>query len=164
MNRALYIIGIVFSLVFFIVAAYYVDEVSSARYSYLFSSSYDTYNSYSSMLYSDGSSDLTMEAGMVSMFFFLYFIFADIMGIVKVKTTTMRVFGILGLSITGLFFLWNIGMLSSPSSMSFDEVGIGFMFYCFISLAFSIVGLIQSVRFKKRKGKIGIPSKELLDS
>ena len=162
MNRALYIIGIVFSLVFFIVAGYYVGEVSSARMQDIFSS-YDTFNSYSYSSY-DSSSDLTMEAGMVSLFFFLFFIFADIMGIVKVKTTTMRVFGIIGLAITGLFLLWNLGMMTSPGSMSFDEVGIGFMFYCFISLAFSIVGLIQSVRFKQRKPNVGISSNNLLDS
>ncbi len=162
MNRALYIIGIVFSLVFFIVAGYYVGEVNSARMDSILSS-YDTFNSYSYSSY-DSSSDITMEAGMVSLFFFLFFIFANIMGIVKVKTTTMRVFGIIGLAITGLFLLWNLGMMTSPGSMSFDEVGIGFMFYCFISLAFSIVGLIQSIRFKQRKFNVGISSNNLLDS
>ena len=69
MNKALYIVGIVFSFVFFCVSAYYVGEVSSARIMEIFSS-YDSYGSYSSYgsynSYSTSASDLTTEAGLIA--------------------------------------------------------------------------------------------------
>jgi hypothetical protein len=172
MSKVLYIIGIVLSVVFLIFCGYYINEVSSARImsyldSYSYGSSYDSlYNSLSS--YYDNSSDLTSEAGLISLIFFLFFIFADIMGIVKVKTPTMKVLGIIGICISGLFLIWDVLMISSPGSLSFDEVGAGFVFYCFIILAFSIVGLIQSIRYDKQKmspvRSVGNTTSDLLDS
>lgn len=169
MNRAFYIVGIVFSVVFLFVCAYYVGEVSSAR-SMAFINSMSSYNSYDPYysLYSaasdEAAADLTTEAGLISVFFFLYFIFADLMGLLKVKTKTIRVFSIIGLSLGAIFLLWDVLMMSSPSSMSFDEIGAGFVFYALIALAFSIVGLIQSVRFAKRGSTVGSPRTDLLDS
>lgn len=168
MNKALYIVGIVFSFVFFFVSAYYVEEVSSARIMEIFSS-YDSYggygSSYSSYSYlSSSASDLTTEAGLIALLFLLVVLFADIMGLMKVKTKTSKVFSIIGISLGGLFLLWDVLMLSSPDSISYDEAGIGFTFYALIALAFSIVGLVQSVRFGKQKKVIENPSNDLLDS
>ena len=168
MNKALYIVGIVFSFVFFCVSAYYVEEVSSARIMEMFSS-FDSYggygSSYSSYSYlSSSASDLTTEAGLIALFFLLVVIFADIMGLVKIKTKTSKVFTIIGLALGGLFLLWDAVMLASPSSISYDEAGIGFTFYALIALAFSIVGLVQSVRYGKRKTTVKNPSNDLLDS
>lgn len=165
MSKVLYIIGIVLSVVFLVVCGYYIEEVSSAQFmSYYSYSSYDSlYNSMST--YSDGgASDLTTEAGLISLVFFLFFIFADIAGIVKVKTTTMKVFGIIGVCISGLFLLWDVMMISSPGALSFDEVGAGFVFYCLIMLAFSIVGLVQSINYNKKKSAVGNSTQDLLDS
>ncbi|MBL4862900.1 MAG: hypothetical protein JKY09_07790 [Crocinitomicaceae bacterium] len=61
----------------------------------------------------------------------------------------MKVFGIMGLCISGIFLLWNFGVMVSPGALSFDEVAPGWILYCFIMLAFTIVGLIQSVRYYK---------------
>lgn len=159
MNRAFYIIGIVLSVVFLVVCGYYINEVSITRYADLFSSfSYNyTYNS--------GAVDsLTEEAGLVSLFFFLFFITADILGLIKVKRKTMKVMGIIGICISGIFLVWDLGMMSSPGSMSFDEVGVGFVLYALIMLAFSIVGLNQSIRFAKHGKTHTTRSTDLLDS
>jgi hypothetical protein len=165
MNKALYIVGIVFSFVFFCVSAYYVEEVSSARIMDIFSSydSFGGYGSYSSYN-STSASDLTTEAGLIALFFLLVVIFVDIMGMLKVKTKTSKVFTIIGLALGGIFLLWDIVMLTSPDSISYDEAGVGFTFYALIVLAFSIVGLVQSIRFGKQKTAVKNPSNDLLDS
>lgn len=173
MNRAFYIIGIVFSVIFLFVVSYYIAEVSKARIDDLFSSfnnySYDSYSSYSSYSSSGRAEAYTSEAAMWSLFFFLVFIAIDLLGLLKVKTKTTKVLSIIGLSISGIFLLWNFAVMSSPGSLSFDEVGPGWAFYCLIMLAFTIIGLVQSVRYSKRTingGSTGVgnTNKDLLDS
>jgi hypothetical protein len=153
MNKTFYILGIVFSVVFFIVIAYYVEEVNS----------YDSY-SYSSYYSYDSSTGITSEAGIISVLFILFFIAMDILGLLKIKTRTIKVLSIIGLSLSGLFLLWAIAMLSDPGAISFDEAGPGFWLYALITLAFSITGLIQSIQFAKKKRGGGNTSNDLLDS
>lgn len=167
MNKVFYIIALVFSVVFFFIVGYYVSEVSTAR-SLLFYDSYmNLYSSYGSnmtSLYSISPERLTEQGGIISLFFFLFFIFVDIMGLIRVKTTTSRVFSIIGIALGALFILWDLIMMSSPGALSFDEVGIGFLIYALITMAFSIVGLIQSIKFFNSNGVVGNPTSELLDS
>ncbi len=167
--KALYIIGIVLSVIFMIVIGYFVEEVESARFSSLYYnySSYNSYSSYSSYNYGsyNSGSDETMMAAIVSFFFFVYFILTSIFGLIKVKTSTNKVFSIIGLSISGIFFLWNFLVMVSPSSISFDEVGGGWGFYSLIMLAFMIVGLVQAVRYAKRSQVVPqMASTDILDS
>jgi hypothetical protein len=79
------------------------------------------------------------------------------------------VLSIIGLSLSGIYFFWNILVMVDPGSLSFDEVGGGFGFYSLVMLAFMIVGLVQAVRFSKRKasGNVNLPhieQRDLLDS
>ncbi len=170
MMKALYITGIVLSVIFMFVIGYFIQEVESARFSSYYSSysnSYDIYNSYSSYNYNSYNSgaDETMAAAIVSFFFFVFFILTSIFGLVRVKTTTNKVFSIIGLSISGIFFFWNFIVMISPSAVSFDEVGGGFGFYSMIMLAFMIVGLVQAIRYAKRsRGAVQNPSLDILDS
>ncbi len=161
--KALYIVGIVLSVIFLFVIGFFIAEVESARYMSYYNSYDSYYNSYSS--YDNGSDD-TMMAGIVSFFFFAFFILSAILGLIKVKTTTNKVFSIIGLSISGVFLLWNFLMMSSPGSLSFDEVGVGFAFYCFIMLAFMIVGLVQAIKYAKSNGVVAssVSSTDMLDS
>ncbi len=175
MNKAFYIVGIVFSVIFSGVISYYSEEVSDARfdmywndYSSFSSYGYDdyTYSSFSS----SNHEDLSVEAGLWSLFFFLAFGAIDLLGLLKVKTRTMKVTAIIGLSFTGIFLLWNFGVLTSPGSMSFDEVAPGWSFYAMVMLAFTIVGLVQSVRYGRRQAagaasqEVKTESSDLLDS
>ncbi len=150
MNKALYIIGIFFAIVFFFICGFYIVEVNDARLVDLYSSSSYGYDSYSSYSYDFGIADsLTEEAGFVSLFFFLSFVAIDLLGLLKVKTKTTKVMSIIGLAFSGLFIVWDFAMISSPGSISFHEVGMGFLLYCVIMLAFCIVGLIQSFQYAK---------------
>lgn len=167
MNKAFYIVGIVASVILFAVTVHYASEVDQVRLQELLDSfsSYDYgYPSYSSTSYASEADDLTMEAGLISLIFFLLFLAIDILGLIKIKTTTTKVLSIIGMSVTGIFILWDFGVLSSPGALSFDEVGIGWLLYCFIMLAFSIVGLIQSVRFEKRGVTKNETATDILDS
>lgn len=167
MNRAFYITGIVFSVLFFIVAAYYVGSARTAYMSDLYRSFLlddpGSFASFSSSL----REEYTIIGALWSLFFMVSFITFDIMGILKIKTTTAKVMGIIGVVITGIFILWDCAMLASPAALSFDEVGPAFVLYCFIMLAFSIVGLVQSVRYHKLKqngGSATLSGSDLLDS
>jgi hypothetical protein len=159
MNKAFYISSLVLSVLFSVIILYYIDLVSSARYSDIYSS-----YGYGGSYYDSGSSK-TEEAGLISLFFFLFFITTFLLGLIKIKRVTNKVLSIIGLSLTALFLLWDLVMLSSPSSVSFDEVGIGFFFFTPVIVAFSIVGIVQSSRFKRQgvlyKQKV---ESDLLDS
>lgn len=171
MNKAFYIVGIVFSVIFLILTAGYAEEVSSARYSYFFDS-YNSYGSYDYNYYDYGSSasDLTMSAALWSLFFFLCFIVIDLLGLLKVKTKTTKVLSIIGLSLSGIFLLWNFAVLSSPGALSFDEVSPAWVLYCLTMLAFTIIGLIQSIRYGRKvavavnEPSAAVESKDILDS
>lgn len=173
MNKAFYIVGIVFSVILMIITFYYADEVHSARmdalWDDLYSYDYGGYNSYSYSYSSyDRDNDLTEEAALWSVFFILSFIAIDLLGLLKVKTKTTKVLSIIGLSLSGIFLFWSFGVMSSPGSMSFDEVAPGWLFYCLTMTAFTIIGLVQSIRYSK-KGTASVAAqpqeaKDLLDS
>lgn len=171
MNRAFYIVGIVFSVFFMFITSYYAEEVRSARMYDLFSdfNSYD-YNTYSSYFSSGLDESYTSEAALWSLFFFLSFITIDLLGLIKVKTTTVKVTSIIGLSLSAIFLLWNFAVLSSPGSMSFDEVAPGWIFYSMVMLAFTIVGVVQSSRYYRKVNSVSTSiqdskqSSDLLDS
>jgi hypothetical protein len=162
MNRAFYIVGIVFSVVFLFIGAYFANEVHEAQWR----SYFDTFSSndlfsdlnFDSYYYEDEVANITFTASLWSLFFFLSFITIDLMGLLKVKTTTTKVFSIIGLSITGIFLIWNFAVMSSPGSIDFEEVYPGYLLYCFIMLSFSIVGLVQSVRYFKQQQGGGVAS------
>ena len=72
------------------------------------------------------------------------------MGLSKTKTKTNKVLSIIGLSISGIFFFWNILVMVDPGAISYDEVGGGFAFYSLIMLAFMIVGLVQAIKYARK--------------
>ncbi|MES2555684.1 MAG: hypothetical protein V4604_06010 [Bacteroidota bacterium] len=166
MNKAFYIASIVLSIAFLIVVGVYIDMVESERFSYLLNS-YDPYNPYStySSAYSyDYGSEYTFEGALISLLFIFFFLTSDLLGLLKVKTKTTKVLSIIGLSFGGIFLFVDVIMILSPSSSSFDEGGGSLVFYGLIVLAFSIVGLIQSVRYSNQKIAVKNPSRDLLDS
>lgn len=171
MNKAFYIVGIVFSFIFICVVSYYIDAVESARIMESFSSysSYsDPYSTYSSSsiynLYVGVAEEYTSEIAIASIFFFLIFLTSDLLGLLKIKTKTVRVFSIIGLSFSGILFLWNFAVMANPSSVSFDEVGPFYSLYAMFMLASSIVGLVQAVRYGRKKNVSVRENADLLDS
>ena len=170
MSKVLYIIGIVLAVVFFILSGYYSGEVSDARFDALFSSYDYSYSSYSSYSYNGSASDITVEAGVWSLVFILFFIAMNLVGLIKVKTKTSKVLTIIGLSFSGILLFWDFAMIASPGSISFDEVSPAWVFYILMILAFAIIGLVQSIRFSKKmmnvvpSSSVSTESKDLLDS
>lgn len=164
--KAVYILGIVLSILFLFVIGYFIEEVQSARYSSLYNYEYvGGYDNYNNSYYDNGS-DQTFIGAIVSFFFFTFFIFVGIVGLIKVKTSSNKVISIIGLSLSTIFFFWNILVMISPGSLSYNEVGGGFGFYSIVMLAFMIVGLVQAIRFSKREisADLDITNGDLLDS
>lgn len=176
MKIAFNIAGIVMTIIFAIIIFYYADEVDSARsYSYSSYSSYSGYSSdpYSSSYsystpsyssYSDSYSELTEEAGLWSLLFFLYFTFLFIFNLIKVKTKTTKVLSIIGISLTGLWLCWDLLMIADGGALSFDEIAPGFIFYCLVVLAFTIIGTIHVGIANKKTLNIAPQSKDVLDN
>lgn len=150
MMRAFYLTTLVLTLVFIIVSFIYIEKVHSARMDALFSSlSYDSYNSYGSSYYDSGRDDkMTQEMGLISLFFFLVYITVEILTFVKLKTKTMKVLTIIGISFTGIMLAWDALMISSPGGISFDEVGPVWVLFGIIQLAFCVVGVVHAFRKK----------------
>jgi len=173
MNKAIYIIGIVFAFIFIGVCGYYTEEVSNARFDYLFSSynySDYSYGGYTSS-YDSSYSDLTAEAGLWSLLFVLFFVAMNLIGLIKVKTKTSKILSIIGLSLSAIILFWNFAVIASPGAMSFDEVSPAWIFFSLVMLAFAIIGLIQSIRFEKKNLQVNtvstsnsIEKNDLLDS
>ena len=150
MMRGFYISILVLTFIFAGIEIFYSDEVSSARWSSYDYNSYDSYDSsnYNSYSYSNIDDEKTQEAGFITMGFFLVYTVLFILSLIKIKKTTMKVFSIIGLSLTGIMILWDGLMISSPSKISFDEVAPGWILYHIIMLAFAIIGTIQAFKAK----------------
>jgi len=163
--KALYIIGIVLSFIFLFVIGFFITEVESARYASFYNYS-DSYSyGYSSYSYTNYGEDETLLGAIVSFFFFTYFILVGIFGLIKTKTKTNKVLSIIGLSLSGIFFLWNLLVMVDPGALSYDEVGGGFGFYSFVMMAFMIVGLVQAIKYEKRSSVALTTSEgDILDS
>lgn len=141
------IIGIALSVVFGIVIIYYAGEVSDARLDAIFSSinsySYSSPYSYSSMFTDDTASELTSEAGWICLVFFLFYLALSLTNLMGVKTKTMKVLSIIGLSLGGIFLIWDFLAIGSDGGISFDEISGGYFFFLLYALAMSIIGLIH---------------------
>ena len=156
--RAFFITACVLSLIYTVVAFALVQEVESARNrafdEYLYNSlSYDDdYNSYSSYSYADQYEDeadgYTITAGIISVLYMIISVVVFLLALLRVKTKTMKVIAIIGLSLSGLFMLWAFLPMASPSAVSFNEIGPAFILAGLALLAFHIVGMIQAFRVK----------------
>ena len=147
--RAFYITAIVFTLAFIVTSFVYIEQVSSARWNSYYDS-YSSYDSYGSSSYYDSGRDneLTQEAGFICLFFLLFYLAIEILTFIKLKTKTMKVLTIIGISFTGIMLAWDALMISSPGGISFDEVGGVFVIFGIIQLAFCIVGVVHAFRKK----------------
>lgn len=151
MNKSLYIGGVFLSFALLLIVSYFSAVIGEAQSDYYFEVSR---SSDQSANFVDSSTDkinmLSVTAGIVILFFIFYFIFADIIGLRQIKTSTIKTVSILGLFFSGVFLFWDLMMIASPGAISFDEVGIAFFLYGLIMMAFMIVGWVQTTRFYRK--------------
>ena len=143
--RGLNIIGIIISILLFPLVIYYIEEVNTARWRSW--DIWDTGFSYTG----PSAADLTFEGALFLLGITLFMVFQNIFNIVKVKTMTAKVLGIIGVSLIGLALLYNLLMLAEPRNVSFTEGGPLWLIVGLLMLAFSIVFLVQSVIWHKKK-------------
>jgi hypothetical protein len=162
MSKTFYIAGIVLSLVLVYVCGYYFEETDNMT-------DYPAYVANNSKPYWDfndyyGNASSTKEAGIVIVFFLLAFVSVHLIGLIRVKTKTCVILSIIGLVATGIFIVWDAIMISDPFKIGFNEVGPAFFLYALTMLAFSVTGLVQSVRFQRYGSTFGNAREDLLDS
>lgn len=149
--RAFFIAACVLTLIYIVASIAIADEVRSARWS-SYDYSYDSYDSYGYDSYSyyddyeDDADDYTRMGGIVSVFYMLISAGAFVLALMKIKTQTMKVISIIGVSIAGLFFLWSMLPLASPDSISFDEIAPAFVFAAMALLGLHIVGIVHAFK------------------
>ncbi len=158
MMRAFFISTCVLSLIYIISAFAIAAVVQEARWSSWLApsyddyyDSYDTYDSYDysyddSSMYEEQADAGTRLGGIVSVLFMLISAAAFVLALLKIKTKTMKVISIIGLSISGLFLLWAMLPLASPSAASFDEIGAAFGLAGIALLGLHIVGVVHAFK------------------
>jgi len=154
--RAFFIAATVLSLIYIFSSAAIAEKVSSARWSSYYDAVYD-YNdyyssdysydySYDDYAYEDEADDYTRMGGMVSVFYMLISAGAFLLALMKIKTKTMKVISIIGLSLSGLFLLWSMMPLASPGSISFDEVAPAFILAAIAFIGLNVVGIVHAFK------------------
>lgn len=149
--RFYFIAACVLSLIYVVATVAIAEEVREARRSswsvpdYSYGNDYYDYD-YSYSDYSDDSDDATRMGGIVSVLYMGLCLTAFLLALMKIKTQTMKVISIIGLSIAGLFLLWAMLPLASPGSVSFDEVAPAFMLAGIALLALHIVGIVHAFK------------------
>jgi hypothetical protein len=156
MMRAFFISTVVLSLIYILAAFAIRDKVDTARtmswisydyddYSYDTDYSYD-YGYDSSSMYDEEAEEGTRMGGIISVLFMLISAGVFVLALLKIKTQTMKVISIIGLSLSGLFLLWGMLPLASPDSVSFDEIGAAFGLAGIALLGLHIVGMIHAFK------------------
>lgn len=151
--KALYIVSLPLIVIFTILLFYFTAEYEYAYWQEWDSIYYDSYDSYGYdyTYYGTSSDEYGFQFAMVAIIFGLYMIAQDVMGLARVKTTTTKVLAIIGVSISGLVFLMSGGMAADPGAIGLNEVAPIYLIYAIIMLAFSIVGLVQAVKYSSRQ-------------
>ena len=166
MARAFYIVGIVFGFIFTCVTGFFLIQVRTLRSLERITSfdpSSSPFESDWSSMYTGIVERATTTAATICVFFFVIFLTVSLIGLLKVKTNVNKVFAIIGLGLAAIFFGWNFIVLFRPAAISFDEVGGAYIFYGLSVVAFSIVGLVQAIKYVKIGSLISY-NKDLLDS
>ncbi len=156
MIKALSIIGIALTAILIVVTVYYAESATSARHEYWnnYDYSYDDYD-YGSYDY-DYDSDydynqrqkLTLEAGLVTQLFFLFFTTISILWITKVKRVVAKVFGIISLVLSGIMVLADLFLITFPDA-DFDDCAPFWILYALHMIPFTIIGLVQVVKYNR---------------
>lgn len=141
------------------VIIYLMKLTDQARYREIMASFPDPDGNY---MHSSGDSigAITTKAAMIMLLFLSFFIYLNIVNIIRVKTSITRSLGILGLTLIILGVLYDFLILASPRHISFDEGGLVYFIGAVLMCVFSIVFLIQSYKSNQNKQKT---DSEILD-
>lgn len=149
MVRVLNIFTIIASFIFIVICAIFIKTVSDARLEVLLDKL--TYDPNSTPRYADSLGDsvkLTKNAGITCMLFLLFYAMVGVITLIKLKTKTMKIISIIGISFTAIMLIWDLLVISSSGAITFDEVGRTYILFGLMQLSFSIVGTVHAFRKK----------------
>lgn len=156
MMRAFFITACALSLIYIICAFAIAETVSDYEWrsydSYLYDDySYDYDYGYSyddSDYYDELADDATRMGGFISLAYMLVSATAFLLALLKIKTTTMKVISIIGLSLAGIFVLVSFMPIANPGAADFEEVAPAFILAAIALLGLHVVGMIQAFKTK----------------
>jgi hypothetical protein len=131
--RGLYITGAVVAFLYMTISIFLFVYVSDMRHD-------NYYSTYDYSTYSGNNRPhvaATRIIGAITALVLLFYILVFIMGMVKVRNTTVMVLGIIGLLFTAVSILIDLVMVANRS-ITFDEIGPVFTTWSFFMLAFCI--------------------------
>lgn len=146
--KALYVTSLIVTVLLIILTGYFINWYDEVDFAMWMETLYD-YDSYSSMYdsyYYYELKEITQYGAITGLASMIFYILTFSFTLKNIKRVTAKVMSIIGLSITGLFFLATLVPLSDPGAASFDEFGPVLILYAIIMLAFCIVNLVQAVR------------------
>ena len=127
----------------------WLDEYLYSSYDYSYDDTYDYSYDYGyddSYYYEEMADSATRMGGFISLAYMLISAAAFLLALLKIKTKTMKVISIIGLSLAGLFLLWSFMPISSPGAAGFDEVGGAFGLAGIALLGLHVVGMIHAFK------------------
>ncbi|MFT4602119.1 MAG: hypothetical protein ACI857_002305 [Arenicella sp.] len=140
--KAINIIGLCLAVIIMPVCVYFVIECERAGWSY-----------WSDYSYGPSRADVTLQGAGISIFIVGFFLFQSIANLVKVKTTSSKVIGIISIVFMGIFFFINLAMVGSGGGATYDEGGAFNFIAGLMMIAFSIVFLVQTINYEKKLAK-----------
>ncbi|HEU4719469.1 MAG TPA: hypothetical protein VFU15_16615 [Bacteroidia bacterium] len=156
MMRGFFIASILLSLAYFIAAMITIAGITEARRTGTYETqrrymendgSPGTYGGIPSS-YEDVAQEETWCAVVISVVYFLLMEAVFLAGLVKIKTQTMKIFSIIGMSLAGFFLACSFLPLNNPVSEPFDQVVPALMIASVVFLAFSIIGTVHAFKTK----------------
>lgn len=147
MNKNLYVFGIILSIFFAGTLVYYFFEAREAREN--LNEALVSYSAYTSYLDSDEKPFfVTIRVGLWSLVYSVFFLIMSIVALAKVKTTTATSMSIIGVSLSGIFILWDFLMMYAAHTLTYDLIYFTFFLYSAYLIAYSIIQLIQFNRYE----------------
>lgn len=140
--KLLNIIGIILSVALAPLTNYFIETTNEVR----IRSWFHPNRAYAT---STDTAEITTQAGLAIGIICGFLIFLCIINLIKIKTNTTKTLSIIGITLLGVAFIWNLIMLSTPKHISFDEGGQIWFVASLIMTSFSITFLVQSIRYNQ---------------
>jgi len=135
MMKKYFSLTIALSVVFTALVAYYYNEVDEARLTEMM----DIIGGVTTYTSGGQSENLTEEIAILSLFFIGAFMVLDYLKMKKSVLHKRRAF--IGLFLSVVLLVWDLGVLSSPGHMSFDEVAPAWGVYGLSMFMLALMGM-----------------------
>lgn len=141
--------GIIVSILFIPLIVYYAQWVNSIR---------EEFTIYFNPLLNDLQIKYTLEIGYWTIIATLCLLTIHILGIAMKNKRNNRTLSFIGIFISIIIFIWDLLMLSKPTSISFDEVYLVWILFSFLSAIIFFFQVYLKIKHKDTDSRFKINS------